>query len=270
MNFQHIILGTGNLGTALLKKFEQTERVYVYNRPVIEDIITLANLCYDENEEEIEKLQTIVWNTEGYGSVPECQKNPREAFEVHVMRNLDLMHGLHRNINLINFSTNYVGNDPKSEYTSSKTCMEALTKSFPREKIITVRVANLYSKYFPLKSFQGKILKNADKITTLPSNGMMPTDCDWLANQLCEIINKIDEYQGQVIQIAPSWNGMVSANEFGKYILGKEIAETLDKSRPEWPNISNDLDCWDNWLKVWQDAKPEFMKEYNRIVNDKL
>jgi hypothetical protein len=176
---------------------------------------------------------------------------------------------------LINFSTNYVDQEPKSEYAASKACMESLTKNFPRERIITIRVANLYSKYFPLKSFQGKILKNADKINALPWNKMIPTDCDWLADKLCgtffsdnEEINarRLTRYYNRVIQVAP--NEMVDAREFGEILLNKEITETVDESRPKFPTMLNTWDFDDTWYEVWKAAEPEFMKSYEKAINE--
>lgn len=262
---KHVIMGSGNLGTALSKRLN----TITYNRHNTTSIIEYANLFQSQGEE------VTVWNTEGYGSVPECQKNPREAFEVHVMRNLDLMHGLNQEINLINFSTNYVDQEPKSEYAASKACMESLTKNFPRKKVISIRVANLYSKYFPLKSFQGKILKNADKINALPWNKMIPTDCDWLADKLCGIFfsddkeineRRLNRYYNRVIQVAP--NEMVDARKFGEMLLNKEITETVDESRPKFPTILNTWDFDDTWYKVWKNIEPEFMKNYEKAINN--
>lgn len=258
----NIIIGTGNLGTALFQKFKyQNQLVMIFNRPDINTIIDKANLLV------LEGHVVTVWNTEGYGSIPECKKNPREAFEVHVMRNLDLLAGLHKNILLINFSTNYVDQEPKSEYAASKACMESLTKNFPREKVITIRVANLYSKYFPLKAFQGKILKNRDKVDALPCNAMIPTDCDWLVKEICDRLFTKDNAKhlyGKVIQIAPS--GMISAAEFGRIIICKKIEKTSDETRPLYPIIENTWNIKDSWYDVWINIKDQFMENYHEAI----
>ncbi len=261
----HLILGKGNLGTALA---EYCSKIGVprgtFKRHHFRNLISEANL-YNTS------APVVVWNTEGFGSVDECKKNTMEAFHVHFTRNLELMCKLNPNILLVNFSTNYVTDkvigDPKSEYTSSKACMEALTKTFPREKIVTIKVANLYSKYFPMRAFQGKILKNKDKITSLPFNTMNPTDCDWLVKKIFE--NLIDSGPekcfGRVIGI--STMGQVSAKKFGEIVLGKELEEVVDKTRPLSPPDINTWDLeWmdDNWETVWENAKPEFMAAYNK------
>lgn len=263
----HVVLGKGNLGLALVNffKWEVVENSYIFSRTITDSPIQFANM-------EVERGNKVfVWNTEGYGSVPECQKNPREAFEVHVMRNLDLMSGLHKDVTLINFSTNYAGAVPTSEYSASKSCLESLTINHPREKVITVRVANLYSKYFPMKSFQGKILLNKDKVTALPWNVMIPTDCDWLASRLYDTIIRCpifpsSRWYKRVIEIAPS--GSTSANKFGELLLGREIEENHDDNRPSYPFINNLWDDEDDWLTVWEKAKPKFMEAYNREIEN--
>lgn len=280
MKEYHVIMGNGNLGTALATMFNAKSIPFgIHHRSSIEDITWSANnLASDEG------YDVFVWNTEGYGSVPECASSPESAFKTHFWRNLELMVDLLPSVTLINFSTNYVGENPKSVYASSKECMETLTTSFPKKKVVTIRVANLYSKYFPMKSFQGKILKNKDSITALPRNGMIPTDCDWLADHIHGTLFvldhhdydedygnngslKLERYHSKIISVAPK--GLPSARQVGEIVLGKDLEENVDWSRPMYPTLSTIWDDTETWEEVWEKAKPEFIDSYNKEIMNK-
>lgn len=266
----HFVLGKGNLGMAI-KEYYTNKGVPVKfaGRKDIDIKVTIRYI----NIMKEGRYKIVVWNTEGHGSIPECEKEPIKAFDTHVMRNLHLANDLHKDILLINFSTNYATPHSliynKSVYAASKAGMENITVNHPREKITTFRVANLYSKYFPMKSFQGKILKNADRITSLPWNVMIPTDCDWLIktideNLFCPLDN-IDRYHKRVLEMAPKGN--VSAKRFGEMLLNKELEDFEDKTRPVNPELGSTWDLeWDdnNWETVWENAKPAFMEAYNK------
>jgi len=248
---QHVILGRGNLGQALNGAiYRKTGR-----SPIVLNRAEVHMIDIKDNE------NVWFWNTEGFGSVGECKKDPVGAFDCHVRRVHDLIHKFPRS-NIICFSTNYVSVDNAigernlaSHYSVTKALMEELVLMESRNKknLWAVRVANLYSKYKPWDSFAGRLLKahkNGNPIS-LPLNTMIPTDTDWLANQLIE---NLDNFQGKepILGLAP--NDVVTTHHFGQFVLGTYLSVSQDKDRPMDARIENSFEVTETWYDVFNQA----------------
>lgn len=254
---QHVILGRGNLGQALNRAiYRETKR-----SPIVLNRAEVSTMAFGDSED------TWIWNTEGFGSVGECKKDPISAFDCHVKRVHDLVHKFPLS-NIVCFSTNYVAKDPyssehsrqlTSQYAISKALMEEvirLSRNF-KPNIWAIRVANLYSKYKPWDSFAGRLLKarkNGASIS-LPLSTMIPTETDWLADQLMNRFQTFHYYDA-ILGLAP--NGQISTNQFGQFILGESLPISEDLERPVDAKIHN---SWvgnpvtETWFDVFNKAR---------------
>ena len=254
---QHVILGRGNLGQALNRA--------VYRKtgtsPIVFHKIPIENIEIKDSED------VWIWNTEGFGSVGECKKDPKGAFECHVQRVHDLIHEFPRS-NIVCFSTNYVAESRtsynharnlSSHYALTKAMMEELIRlerNFKRN-VWAIRVANLYSKYKPWDSFAGRLLKAKQNGATisLPESTMIPTETDWLAEQLMIRFESLKYYE-PIIGLAP--RSGISTNGFGRFILDTELPVSEDNERPINALISNSFinePIVDTWYDVFNQAR---------------
>lgn len=254
---KHYIIGTGNLGSALLNTFPGS--VNLRSRMPISS--------YTESIADGEDVW--IWNSEGFGSVGECKANPTGAFDCHVNRVVALMNAFPK-ANIVNFSTNYVVNVdipssgvPKgtheSYYSYTKATMEWAIKLHPKKNVYAVRVANLYSKYKPEASFLGRIKQNADRINSLPDNELIPTDTDWLASKMRENLHLFHYVEDKIIGLAPT--GVVSTRELAEIFLGKKLGTSMDSERPMKARIYNTFPVHEDWKQVLQGAT-----EYRKAV----
>jgi hypothetical protein len=254
---QHVILGQGNLGQALNRAVYRKTGTspIVFHRTPIESI-------------EIKDSKDVwIWNTEGFGSVGECKKDPKGAFECHVQRVHDLIHKFPES-NLVCFSTNYVAESRVSDnhsrnlgshYAVTKAMMEELIRLEHKFKqnLWAIRVANLYSKYKPWDSFAGRLLKaqqNGNTIS-LPASLMIPTETDWLADQLMKRFESLRYYE-PIIGLAPGCS--ISTNDFGRFILGRELPLSMDTERPMNALIKNSFindPVTETWFDVFNQAR---------------
>ncbi|MDI6733805.1 MAG: dTDP-4-dehydrorhamnose reductase [Planctomycetota bacterium] len=153
-----IIIGAnGQLGTDLLKVFSSpigTKNRWQVIGLTISDIdITDFSKVRQMIEE---KKPDIVINTAAYHNVPECEKNPQEAFLVNTLAVRNLANLCRTfNIKLVHFSTDYVFDgrkmrpyneddtpNPLNVYATSKLAGEYFVKLIPDHYII--RVASLF------------------------------------------------------------------------------------------------------------------------------
>lgn len=247
---KHYVIGSGNLGSALLNTFEGS--VGLMSRKPISSYIGHIQDSED----------TWIWNSEGFGSVGECKADPSGAFDCHVTRVISLMN-LFPKSNIVNFSTNYVvdtdipsSGEPKrkheSYYSYTKAMMEWAIKMHPKKNVYAVRVANLYSKYKPDSSFVGRIKQNADKIKSLPYNELIPTDTDWLAMKLKENLHLFRYVEDKILGIAPL--GSVGTKELAEIVLGRKLETSYDNERPIRARIYNTFQINEDWKQVLHSA----------------
>lgn len=254
---QHVVLGRGNLGQSLNRSiYRKTgSSPIVFHRTPISDI------------EIVDSENTWIWNTEGFGSVGECKNDPYGAFDCHVRRVHDLIHRFPKS-NIVCFSTNYVS-EGRSSYNHSRTLEShyAVTKAMMEElirlehhfkkNVWAVRVANLYSKYKPWDSFAGRLLKakQSGREIRLPESTMIPTETDWLADQLMKRYESLKYYE-PIVGLAP--RSGISTNAFGRFILGQDIPVSEDHERPMNALIGNSFitdRVEETWWDVFNDAR---------------
>jgi dTDP-4-dehydrorhamnose reductase len=258
---KHIVLGKGNLGQALnraIYRETNTSPVVSYR----EEVQTITDRVADHGD-------LWVWVTEGFGSVGECKKDPYGAFDLHVKRVHEIIHRFPKS-NLVFFSTNYVAG-PKSEsllseYASSKALMETVVNNArylsKRTNIWGVRVANLYSKYSPWKSFAGRLMKarEAGNTIKLPTNAMIPTDTDWLADRLMANHQGFPQLENGIFDMGPT--GDVTTKKFGEIVLGSIVDLGIDNERPYTALLEDPFPDNTTWYDVWNSAH-----EYRRSLN---
>lgn len=247
---RHAIMGSGNLGCALMKQFS-TGKYGVHIGFKRAEIAKIRESIGDAAD-------IWIWNTEGFGSVAECAKDPQGAWECHVNRVAELINHFPL-ANIVCFSTNYVvrsdlytSSMPKenceSYYTYTKVMMEHAIRLASKSNVFAVRVANLYSQYNAQHSFAGRILANKDRITALPQNELIPTDTDWLASKLVENFQSF-HLGGKIHAIAPK--GRVSTHKLGSTILDKHLETSLDNQRPMEARMYNTIEVQESWVDVW-------------------
>jgi dTDP-4-dehydrorhamnose reductase len=147
-----ILIGSnGQLGTDIVKLFNHDWKI----KGVTQDDIDITD--FPGVRRLVEKYKPdIIINTAAYHNVPECEKNPEQAFLVNTIavRNLaNLCRAL--NIKLIHFSTDYVFDgkkrrpyheddipNPLNVYATSKLAGEFFVKLIPNYYLI--RVASLF------------------------------------------------------------------------------------------------------------------------------
>ncbi len=254
---QHVVLGRGNLGQSLNRAVYRktgSSPIVFHRKPINEIEIT-------------DSESTWIWNTEGFGSVSECKNDPYGAFDCHVRRVHDLIHKFPKS-NLVCFSTNYVA-ESRSSYNHSRNLSShyAVTKAMMEElirleynfkkNVWAVRVANLYSKYKPWDSFAGRLLKanQGGREIRLPESIMIPTETDWLADQLMNRFESLKYYE-PIVGLAPRCG--ISTNDFGRFLLGQEIPVSKDLERPMNALIGNSFitdPVTDTWFDVFNKAR---------------
>lgn len=246
---KHYVIGRGTLGQSLAKKLDQ--RGHMVN------LVPSGSYNLIEDRED-----SVIWNTIGFGSVGECKANPNEAFRVHVAMTNFLVNR-HKLAELICFSTNYVVDwkrpdsglpidEHLSDYSYTKGMMEHAIRSSSKNNVFAVRVANLYSAATREKSLAYRLLANADKITSLPENEIIPTDTDWLAEKLAHYQPTFRHLDKKILGMAP--NGSIPTREFGEKVLGKPLNVSIDKERPYYTSIHNDFHISETWQDVWAQA----------------
>lgn len=231
-----VILGNGNLAQAIEARCirDSIKFIKFYRKPV------------DSILSEIKPLD-IVFNAEGYGSIPQCDLNPYEAYNTHLMRNIRLITECNKlNIKVICFSTNY--HDFKSNYSNSKKAMEEFVLNTKKNSVI--RVANLYGQYRPENSLPTKLINAVrEGSRKFSSNAIYPTDCDWLTKQIFDNLDSILEINEEAISIVP--RGTTSAYYFVEKLYNIPIKSYIDKDRPFNPFLINTLPITDDIFEVW-------------------
>lgn len=245
----HVILGKGQLGTALRNRIMRDGQTPW--------VVSGHRYPEDYKPEMFQNFKNAtIWNCIGFGSVEDTKRDFQTSLRVHLELPQFLMNNLDDSSRLVLFSSDYAIEAEKSEYAFIKSMMEALfnhTNIKGKKRMACIRVTSLYGPYRPLSCFPGKLLKNYPKPCELklPTNHVVPTPVDWLADHL---MNNLGRYIGELPWDVCPGVGTVSLLDWGRMILGDEYTITgkgIDESRPR---ISN-MDCTTNdesWEDLWK------------------
>jgi dTDP-4-dehydrorhamnose reductase len=245
----HVILGKGQLGTALRNRLmKDGQQPWCVWKPRYPE---------DYNPAMFQDLKNAtIWNCVGFGSVEDAKRDFQTSLRVNLELPQFLMKNLDESSRLVLFSSDYAVEAERSEYAFIKSTMEALYNHMNlkgTKRMACLRVTSLYGPYRPLSCFPGKLLKNypAPCELKLPNNHVVPTPVDWLAD---ELVRNLGRYIGEIPWDVCPGVGTVSLLDWGRMILGDEYtitAKGLDESRPK---ISH-MDCTTNeesWEDLWK------------------
>jgi len=266
---KHVVLGNGNLAQSLIQ--ELRNRGENYTKFSRSDILEYRgykhkfNYPHDTPSAKLFGIKDpnncIVWNAIGAGSIPEADENFQPSMIAHLGLAADLDQTLPKGTTIINFSTDYAAEPSLSRYAFSKTIMEHYINNFAGPKVFCIRVANLYGTHRPENTLPYKLLKNSDKIKSLPGNLITPTPTEWLAKKLLTI--DWEKHEEMCINL-PTMYGVnrtyplgpkksMSVKDFGEMVLNKK----LDLGEADYKRPSVELgnfgafeetvaECWEN------------------------
>jgi hypothetical protein len=250
----HLIVGAGNLGLDLEKKFKgKNQDCFLVSRS--------GGFKYPFDEKQYAFFQSLkpsyVWVTVGAGSVEQAKENFRPFLDLHIALVVDLLKNLPK-ASITAFSSDYAleGN---SLYALSKKWLEDVANFYSdASRLRVVRVGSLYGVHKPQNCFPGKLFLALErgKSFKFPSNAVVPTPTEWVADVLTDKFEH--KHVPVVLDLAPSIRPTCTVYDWGKLVLTGEDVEIEqgpeDLERPDVSCLGNDFQLWGcrpNWLELW-------------------
>ncbi len=106
--------------------------------------------------------------------------------------------------------------------------------------------------------------RDAGNSIKLPTNAMIPTDTDWLADRLMtnhiSFANMAKRLGSGIFDMGPTEE--VTTKKFGEIVLGSTVDIGIDNERPYTALFEDPFPNNSTWYEVWNSAR-----EYRRSLN---
>lgn len=250
---KHLIIGKGNLGMDIGIMLRDHLGI---DSGDVTYMSKSAGFQYKEHIAPVAEMDfTHLWIAAGGVSVGEAKLDLKQAVETLYDMPMAFLRQMKKEVYITVFSSDYAYDPERSMYGKVKRLFHDEVIDMNRPRTCMVGVSSLYGKWYPQRSFPGKILKGALGQTEMrfPTNKVTPTPTDFVAlNLVNDLALNYSENGLKFLNMCP--NGSISTYGWAQLILQDFIPvlpSGMDPERPEVSHFANDK-CKFSWSDLWK------------------